>query len=122
MQEAFKAACSDVVLHWVQDASDALSFLKKEIPFTEKPSPDVILLDLNLPGKDGRELLTEIKADEALNHIPVLILSNSTYSKDLAECYKLRANCYLAKPSSFNQTVHLAGLIHTFWLNSLCPA
>lgn len=120
MQEAFKSSSPTTSLHWAKDAGEAMAFLKKQNPYQNMPDPDAILLDLNLPGKDGRELLTDIKGDETINHIPVLVLSNSTYSKDVAHCYKLHANCYLAKPASFNQMVHLVELIHKFWLNTVC--
>jgi two-component system, chemotaxis family, response regulator Rcp1 len=116
MLEAFKTTGTGTSLHWVRNGTDAIAFLKKSNDFGDKPTPDLILLDLNMPGVDGRELLKLIKGDESLNFIPVLVLSNSTFPTDIAYCYKLNANCYLSKPSGFEKTVRMVELIHEFWL------
>lgn len=82
----------------VGDGTAALAFLRKEPPYTDAPNPDLILLDLNLPGRDGREILAEIKADERISHIPVVILTTSAAEEDVLGSYRAHANAYVTKP------------------------
>jgi two-component system, chemotaxis family, response regulator Rcp1 len=103
----------------VSDGEQALAFLHREISFENSPRPTFILLDLNLPRKNGREVLAEIKQDEHLRQIPVFILSTSTRSEDIDKAYDLHANCYIAKPSDLNGLVAVGKIIETFWLRTV---
>jgi CheY-like chemotaxis protein len=85
-------------LHHVRDGEEAMAFLRHEAPFADSPAPDMILLDLNLPRRDGREVLEEIKQDHALMHIPVVILTSSQAEEDILRTYRLHANCFITKP------------------------
>ncbi|HEX5417854.1 MAG TPA: response regulator [Chloroflexota bacterium] len=99
-----------------RDGVDALAFLRREDPYTDAPRPDLILLDLNLPRKDGREVLAAIKADQALKHIPVVVLTTSQAEQDVARSYELSANCYIAKPVDLDQFMHVVRAVEDFWL------
>jgi CheY-like chemotaxis protein len=99
-----------------QDGEEALAFLHKEGPYANAPCPDLILLDLNLPKKDGREVLLEIKNDEPLKHIPVVVLTTSNADKDILRTYELHANCYITKPVDFEQFTKVVKSIEDFWL------
>jgi CheY-like chemotaxis protein len=103
----------------VKDGVEAMEFLRREGPFAEAPRPDVILLDLNLPKKDGREVLADIKADEDLRQIPVLILTSSDAESDILGCYELNANCYLRKPADLDQFIGMMRLVERFWLHAV---
>jgi two-component system, chemotaxis family, response regulator Rcp1 len=103
-------------LHVVGDGVAALSFLRREGPYASAPAPDLILLDLNLPKKDGREVLAEIKADPALRRIPVVILTTSQADEDILQSYDLHANCYVTKPVDLDQFVKVVRSIEDFWL------
>jgi two-component system response regulator len=103
-------------LHVVSDGADALSFLRKEGPYANAPRPDLILLDLNLPRKDGRQVLAEIKADERLRLIPVVVLTTSQADEDILRAYRLNANCYVTKPVDFDQFMKVVKAINEFWL------
>jgi len=100
----------------VGDGVEALAFLHKEGPYANAPCPDLILLDLNLPKKDGREVLLEIKNDEQLKHIPVVVLTTSNADKDILRIYELHANCYITKPVDFEQFTKVVKSIEDFWL------
>ena len=100
----------------VTDGVEALAFLRREGRYAAAPRPDVILLDLNLPRKDGREVLAEVKADERLRRIPVVILTTSRDEQDVLESYDLHANCYLTKPVDLDQFIAVVRSIETFWL------
>ena len=100
----------------VGDGVEALAFLRKEGPFADAPHPDLILLDLNLPKKDGREVLAEIKADPALRRIPVVVLTTSEAEQDIVESYNLHANCYVKKPVDLDAFIHVVRSIDDFWL------
>jgi chemotaxis family two-component system response regulator Rcp1 len=104
-------------LHVVDDGEKAMAFLRRQDPYTEVPRPDLILLDLNLPRKDGREVLAEVKTDDDLKRIPVVILTTSRAEEDVLECYNLHVNCYVTKPMNLNQFMHVVGSIQEFWLN-----
>ena len=102
--------------HVAVDGVQALSFLRKGGLFAGAPRPDLILLDLNLPKKDGREVLAEIKADPELKRIPVVILTTSKAEEDIARTYDLHANCYITKPVDLEQFIHVVKCIENFWL------
>lgn len=101
----------------VSDGVEALQFLRGEPPFTDVVRPDVILLDLNLPRKDGREVLAEIKADPALKRIPVVILTTSQDEQDILKSYDLHANCYITKPVDLTQFITVVQSIEDFWFS-----
>jgi two-component system response regulator len=100
----------------VGDGVEALSFLRKEGKYADAPHPDLILLDLNLPKKDGREVLAEIKADEHLKRIPVVVLTTSQSEEDILKAYELHANCYISKPVNLDQFIKVVQSIEAFWL------
>jgi len=100
----------------VEDGVEALAFLRREGKYADAPRPDLILLDLNLPKKDGREVLAEIKADENLRRIPVVILTTSKAEEDILKAYDLNANCYITKPIGLDQFVKVVKSIKEFWL------
>lgn len=101
----------------VTDGEEAILFLKKEGRYRESITPDIILLDLNLPKKDGREVLSEIKSDPALMMIPVIVLTTSAAEQDVLSMYAQHANCYITKPVDFNQFINVIKSIENFWLN-----
>jgi len=104
------------ILHTVGDGVEAMLFLRGKGKYTEVPRPDLVLLDLNLPKKDGREVLAEIKSDEDLKRIPVVILTISKDEEDILKTYNLHANCYITKPIDLNQFVKVVKAIEDFWL------
>jgi chemotaxis family two-component system response regulator Rcp1 len=103
-------------LHVVADGVEAMNFLRREGTYLEAPRPDLILLDLNLPKKDGREVLAEIKADDHLRSIPVVILTTSQAEQDIVRSYNLHANCYVTKPVDLDQFIKVVRSIEDFWL------
>ena len=103
-------------LHWAKDGVEALDFLKKRGKYKDAPRPDIILLDLNLPKKDGREVLQEIKNDDALKRIPVVILTTSKAEEDVLKTYNLHANCYVTKPVDLEKFIVVVKSIDAFWL------
>jgi CheY-like chemotaxis protein len=119
-REAFGEVGLSEKVHISKDGEEAMRFLKKESPFENVPTPDIILLDLNIPKKDGREILAEIKNDDRLKVIPVIILTTSKSEKDILSCYRSYANCYIEKPVDFDQFVEIIGSIKDFWLNLVC--
>jgi chemotaxis family two-component system response regulator Rcp1 len=104
-------------LHVVEDGIAALAFLHREGKYTNAPRPDLIMLDLNLPKKDGREVLAEIKADSGLKSIPVVILTTSATEKDILSVYDLNANCYITKPVDLDLFIQVVKSIEEFWLS-----
>jgi len=102
-------------LHVVEDGVEAMAFLRKERKYASAPRPDLVLLDWNLPRKSGREVLAEIKADEDLKLIPVVILTSSKAEVDVHKAYGLHANCYVTKPIGFPNFVDLVSQISHFW-------
>jgi CheY-like chemotaxis protein len=94
---------------------EALAFLRREGRYADAVRPDLILLDLNLPRKDGREVLEEIKADGSLRHIPVVVLTSSQAEQDIVRAYDLHANCYVSKPVDLDQFIHVVRSIEDFW-------
>jgi two-component system, chemotaxis family, response regulator Rcp1 len=103
-------------LHVARDGVEALAFLRREAQYTDVPRPDLILLDLNLPRKDGREVLADIKADTGLHTIPVVILTTSRAEQDVYRSYELQANCYITKPVDLDQFITVVKSIEDFWL------
>jgi two-component system, chemotaxis family, response regulator Rcp1 len=103
-------------LHVAEDGAEALDFLFKRGQFADTPRPDIILLDLNLPKKDGREVLAEIKREATLADIPVVVLTTSAADEDILRAYQLHANCYITKPVDFTQFLHVVETIEDFWL------
>jgi len=116
-REAFKEARLANTLHVVEDGVQAMQFLRQEAEFASSPRPDLILLDLNLPRKNGREVLAEIKADPGLRTIPVIILTTSQAEQDILEAYNLHANCYIVKPVGFKNFVTAIQSIESFWFS-----
>ncbi len=102
-------------LHVVKDGVEAMEFVRKIGAYADAPRPDVILLDLNLPRKDGREVLAEIKSDDDLKRIPVVVLTTSTQDEDVLKAYNLNANCYVTKPVDFEQFAKVVRHIDSFW-------
>ncbi|MFH0780520.1 MAG: response regulator [Pseudomonadota bacterium] len=116
-REALDNSKLNNALHVVDDGEKAMSFLRQEGSYVDAPLPDLILLDLNLPKKDGRQVLAEIKADHDLKRIPVVILTTSQAEEDVIKTYNLHANCYITKPIDLNQFLHVVRSIEDFWLS-----
>lgn len=123
-QEALREATVESRLHVAEDGETAMAFLRREEPHVEAPRPGLVLLDLNLPGMDGRQVLAEIKGDDDLRRIPVIVLTTSTAPSDVARCYDLHANCYISKPVDFDDFEKVVRMIESFWLRfvTLPPA
>jgi two-component system, chemotaxis family, response regulator Rcp1 len=115
-KEALKEGKVYSNLHWAKDGVEALEFLRKQGKFAGSPRPDIILLDLNLPKKDGREVLSEIKNDDDLKRIPVVILTTSKAEEDVLRSYQLHANCYVTKPVDLEKFIVVVQSIDMFWL------
>jgi len=118
-QEAFRDVNQLVYLHVVNDGVEAMAFLKQEGKLTHAPRPDLILLDLNLPKMDGRQVLAQIKEDDNLKTIPTVILTTSEDQMDILKSYQLLANCYLTKPVELDQFESLVKSINKFWLTKV---
>jgi len=103
-------------LHWAKDGVEAMEFLQQRGKYKDSPRPDIILLDLNLPKKDGREVLQEIKSDEKLKRIPVVVLTTSKAEEDVMRTYNLHANCYVTKPVDLEKFIVVVKSIDIFWL------
>jgi len=103
-------------IHTVYDGIEALAFLNRDGSYVNVPSPDLIMLDLNLPKKDGREVLASIKANERIKHIPVVILTTSKSEEDIVKSYELQASCYVTKPVDLDQFLEVVKSIGDFWL------
>ena len=116
-REAFKDAKVHINLHVASDGAKAMAFLKREGEYANAPRPDLILLDLNLPKKDGREVLAEIKVDPALKTIPVVVLTTSSSEADILRSYQLHANCYITKPVGLEGFLTVVKSIDGFWLS-----
>ena len=114
--EALKEAKIRNHLSIAEDGVQAMEFLRRQGRHAKAPRPDLIMLDLNLPRKDGREVLAELKADEKLKMIPVVVLTTSRAEEDVLRAYQLHANCYIAKPVDFQQFLNVVRAIESFWL------
>ena len=119
IEEVFEEAKIRNNIHVAEDGEEAVLYLRGEGKFSGSPRPDIILLDLNLPKKDGREVLKEIKEDDNLKNIPVVILTTSNAEKDILRAYDLHANAYITKPLDFDQFIMVVGSIENFWLESV---
>jgi two-component system, chemotaxis family, response regulator Rcp1 len=118
-QEAFRDANPSIRLHVATDGVEAMAFLRREQPCADAPRPDLILLDLNLPKMDGREVLAHIKDDGDLKTIPTIILTTSDAEVDIVKSYQLQANCYLTKPVQLDAFEALVKSINDFWLTKV---
>ena len=116
-KEALKSAKIINRVHLVEDGVEAMAFLHRESPYTEAPRPDLILLDLNLPRKDGRQVLAEIKGDPHLSSIPIIVLTTSNADEDVLQSYNLHANCYITKPVDLEQFMQVIKATQEFWLS-----
>ena len=116
-REAFKDAKVHINFYVASDGAEAMEFLTRQGKFSNVPRPDLILLDLNLPKKDGREVLQEIKGNPALQSIPVVILTTSASEADIRQSYKLHANCYITKPVDLDSFLDVVKSIDSFWLS-----
>ena len=123
-REALKEGKVYSNLHWVKDGVEAMEFLRRNGKYQDVPRPDIILLDLNLPKKDGREVLQDIKKDDKLKRIPVVILTTSKAEEDVLKSYNLHANCYVTKPVDLDKFIVVVQSIDRFWLTvvTLPPA
>jgi two-component system, chemotaxis family, response regulator Rcp1 len=117
MREALATNGMSKSLSVVEDGEQALSFLKRNGSFKQAPRPDLIFLDLNLPRKDGREVLAEIKASSDLRRIPVIVLTTSESDNDIKKAYELHANCYVKKPTELDEYLSVVKACESFWLH-----
>ena len=118
-QETFRDANRSIHMHVARDGVEAMAFLKREGAHAHAPRPDLILLDLNLPRMDGREVLAHIKQDDSLKTIPTVILTTSEAEVDIVKSYELQANCYLSKPVQLDAFENLVRSINDFWLTKV---
>jgi CheY-like chemotaxis protein len=114
--EALQEARFPVRLHIASDGVQAMEFLRRQGPFHDAPRPDLVLLDLNLPRKDGREVLRDIKEDDTLRRIPVVVLTTSQAQSDITRAYELYANCYIQKPLELDGFIEIVKSIQRYWL------
>ena len=114
-QEAFKEGKIKNNLYITKDGVEAIEFLRHEGEYSDSPRPDLILLDLNMPRKSGKEVLEEVKADDDLKRIPVVILTTSEAEQDILRSYDLHANCFITKPVDMNQFIEVVKCIENFW-------
>jgi CheY-like chemotaxis protein len=119
IEEVFEEAKIRNNIHVAEDGEEAVLYLRGEGKFSGSPRPDIILLDLNLPKKDGREVLKEIKEDQNLHNIPVIVLTTSNAERDIIRAYDLHANAYITKPLDFDQFMKVVRSIENFWLESV---
>jgi two-component system, chemotaxis family, response regulator Rcp1 len=115
-REALKEAEVKNELHVVKDGVEAMAFLRHEGRYADAATPGLVLLDLNLPRKSGKEVLAEIKGDPALKHIPVVVLTSSKSEAEIARAYSLHANCYIVKPVDLDRFLEVVRTINLFWL------
>jgi chemotaxis family two-component system response regulator Rcp1 len=122
-REIFENGDGSTRLNVVGDGEQAMAFLRREGPYADSPRPQLVLLDLNLPRKDGREVLEELKADSNLCRIPVVVLTTSGAESDISRSYELQANCYITKPVDLDEFFSVVGSIKDFWLaNARLPS
>jgi two-component system, chemotaxis family, response regulator Rcp1 len=122
-REIFENGGSPAQLNVVGDGEQAMAYLRREEPYADRPRPQLVLLDLNLPKKDGREVLEELKADAVLRRIPVVVLTTSAAESDISRSYALHANCYITKPMDLDEYFEVVGSIKDFWLaNARLPS
>lgn len=117
IQEALKEGTMPMRVNVVGDGDQAIEFLRKQGDFSSASRPDLVLLDLNLPRKDGREVLAEIKLDRGLQTIPVIVMTSSHAAEDIIKSYTLQANCYIVKPANADQFVEMVRSLENFWFS-----
>ncbi len=118
-QEAFKECSVPVNLSYVTDGAEAILYLLKSNPYENASTPDIILLDLNLPKKDGKQVLAFIKGNHKLRTIPVIVLSTSNAESDVIQAYDLHANCFITKPIDFNNFIEVVKITEQFWFKTV---
>lgn len=118
IQEALKSTAGNYQVVVARDGIEAMAYLRQEAPFNEATCPDLILLDLNMPRKDGREVLADIKADPTLRHIPVVVLTTSRNQDDVYRSYDLHVNCYISKSRNLSELFKIVQGIESFWLQT----
>jgi two-component system, chemotaxis family, response regulator Rcp1 len=116
-REALRDARIANDLSVARDGEEAMEYLRQEGEHAGKPRPDIVILDLNLPRMDGREVLREIKGDDSLRRIPVIILTTSSSDRDIGECYDSHANCFLTKPIDFEEFIDVVRSMEHFWIS-----
>lgn len=116
-REGFSEIQTPCHLNVVENGDQALRFLLRQPPYASSPRPDIVLLDLNLPGRDGRSVLAEIKSTSSIKDIPVLILSTSQDKRDVSDCYHLQANSYIPKPMNYDRFLEVVQAIQLFWFS-----
>jgi len=116
-REGFKQDRFAVRMHWVENGEQCMQFLRKEGKYGDAPTPDIILLDLNMPIMDGREVLEAIVSDARLSHLPVVVLTTSESEKDILNMYKLRCSSYIVKPVDFTQFVRVVRDLNDYWFS-----
>lgn len=119
VREAMHECDASAALHWVADGDAALDYLYHRGAHTQAPQPDLVLLDLNLPGMSGKEILSSIKHDPSLTSIPVVVLTSSAARQDVLDTYQAHANAYMVKPTDFDDYVALVERIQAYWLNAV---
>jgi two-component system, chemotaxis family, response regulator Rcp1 len=117
--EAMRAAKVASELQVVTDGEAAIDFLRRRGRYVNAPRPDIVLLDLNLPRLDGQDVLADIKSDPDLASIPILVLSSSAADRDITQCYRLHANCFVSKPVDFTEFVAVVSALQRFWLKTV---
>ncbi len=120
-QEALRKGKVSNTLHLVKDGVEAMAFLRRQGEYANVPRPDVILLDLNLPEMSGEEVLKQIRADESLSSLPVIILTTSADERDVLAAYGLKANCFITKPVAMSQFIATMQALDSFWLTWVTP-
>ena len=118
-KEALADATVDTKVYRVKDGLEALKFLRKESPYVDMPRPDLMLLDLNMPIMDGRQVMEQMKNDQVLRAIPVVVLTTSQSEEDIINSYSLKANCYITKPMDFEQFRKVVRSIEHFWFSTV---
>lgn len=119
LREALKMQRIDSEVAVAEDGEQAVRYLRKQEPYSDAPRPDLIFLDINLPRKDGRDVLREIKSDETLRRIPVIVLTTSDAERDVLSMYDLHANCYIRKPPDLDQYLEMLDSCEQFWLRTV---
>ena len=118
-RQGFRNSSPPVNLHHVSDGVECMAFLRHEGPYAAAPVPDLVLLDLNMPRMDGREVLAELVADERLRHLPVVILTTSAEEREILNMYRLRCSSYIVKPIDFKEFQRLIRLITEYWFTAV---
>jgi len=118
-KEAFKESKKNITIHVAIDGVEGYNYLKKNPPYENEPIPDLVLLDLNIPKWDGRQVLKKVKTDDDLKHIPIIVLTTSSAKKDVITCYNLHANCFITKPVDYEKFFNIIHHVEKFWLDTI---